>query len=45
MNKKIVALVASLMGIVSIAYLVTKSFKVLNNLDLNDPFEVDLDDE
>lgn len=45
MNKKIVVLVASLMGIVLIAYLVTKSFKVLNNLDLNDPFEVDLDDE
>ena len=44
-NKKIVILAGLSAGLATAAYILYNSFDKLNNLDLDDPFEVDIDDE
>lgn len=45
MNKKLAILIASSAGLATLAYILYNSLDKLNELDLNDPFEVDIDDE
>jgi len=45
LNKKLIVLTGLLSGLVTTAYILYNSFDKLKNLDLDDPFEVDIDDE
>lgn len=45
MNKKMYGLFAILAGLVSFIYILYTSVDKLKDLDLSDPFEVEIDDE
>jgi len=45
LNKKLVMAIVGIAAIIATTVLGYKSLESLNNLDLNDPFEVNLDDE
>lgn len=45
MNKKLIILTGLVSALATIAFIMYNSFSQLNKLDLDDPFEVDFDDE
>ncbi len=45
MNKKVIAGLVAVAGFIAVVLLANKSLENLDKLDLNDPFEVDFDDE
>lgn len=44
-NKKLIILTGLISTLATIAFILYTSFNKLNDLDLSDPFEVDIDDE
>jgi hypothetical protein len=45
LNKKMIAGLLAISGVVAVVFLSLKSLEKLEQLDLSDPFEVDFDDE
>jgi ribosome biogenesis SPOUT family RNA methylase Rps3 len=45
LDKKLIIAGIAVSGAVAVSYLINKALHALDNIDFNDPFEVDFDDE